>query len=125
MATPKYSKPIKYDELSSLLENKLKDTVLIDVRTAEQFSQGHIKGAHNLEFADFPEALKLSSSAFKEKHGFELPTAKNSAFQVILYCGGGTRCNKSAVLAEDAGYTENVRIYSGGYREYKQKTQPE
>ncbi|PVU95418.1 hypothetical protein BB559_002747 [Furculomyces boomerangus] len=120
MADPKHSQQVTFEEVESLVENNLPNTVLVDVRTPEQHANGSIPGSVNLEFAEFETAMKLSNEEFKKKYGFSLPE-KNGEEKLVLYCGGGTRCKKSAVIAEEAGYQENIFIYGKGYTEYKQK----
>ncbi|PVU94064.1 hypothetical protein BB560_002361 [Smittium megazygosporum] len=120
-ALPQHAKPFEYSQLEQKLASNLEDTVLIDVRTPEQFEAGHIPGAVNLEYAQFQDALTLSREDFVKKYGFEIPSASSDK-EIVLYCGSGTRCKKSAVIAEAAGYKDNLSIYYKGYKEYKTLT---
>ncbi|WP_265569310.1 rhodanese-like domain-containing protein [Sphingomicrobium nitratireducens] len=79
-------------ELAALLEAG--DTKLVDVRTPEEFAEGHIEGAVNLPLDTFdPAAL--------------------DGDQVVLYCHSGRRSAEAAAkLAEHRG--EEVVHMDGG-----------
>jgi len=64
--------------------------MLIDVRSPKEFANGHIPGAVNLPIDGF------------ERHVGEL-LGENR--EMVLYCAAGVRCNKAAVLLQEAGST--------------------
>jgi rhodanese-related sulfurtransferase len=59
VAAAKEPKNVTPDEAEKLI-NSRKDLVILDVRTAEEFGAGHIKGAKNVSFLDddFEQKLK-------------------------------------------------------------------
>jgi phage shock protein E len=75
------------------------DIVLIDVRTPEEFMQGHLDGAKLINFYDakFQEEVK------------KLDTAK----KYVVYCRSGGRSAKSVNAMKKLGFTE-VYNMSGG-----------
>jgi rhodanese-related sulfurtransferase len=75
------------------------DIVLIDVRTPEEFMQGHLDGAKLINFydANFQEEVK------------KLDTAK----KYVVYCRSGGRSAKSVNAMKKLGFTE-VYNMSGG-----------
>ena len=78
-------------------------TVLLDVRTPEEFAAGHLKGAQNLNFRapDFREqVVKLD----KEQ-------------TYVLYCASGNRSGQTRKLIEEAGF-KNV-VNAGGFKALK------
>ena len=75
-AEPKNVTP---DEAEKLI-NARKDLVILDVRTADEFAAGHIKGAKNLSFLDDDFEQKL-----KEVEGKP----------VLVHCGSGNRSAKA------------------------------
>lgn len=77
---------------------KLTDAVLLDVRTQEEFDQGHIEGA--LLLADYDIAAKAE----------QLPTDKDSA--ILVYCRSGRRSANAAKQLIEMGYT-NVYDFGG------------
>jgi phage shock protein E len=70
--------------------------LLIDVRTPEEFAEGHIAGAVNISLQTLTERLN------------EVPRT----LPVILYCRSGNRSNQAQQLLEQAGYT-NVQDMGG------------
>jgi rhodanese-related sulfurtransferase len=65
---------IKPEELKQKIESKA-DILIIDVRTKEQYAQGHVKGAIFLPLGDLEQRYKDVVPHDKE---------------VVLYCDGGT-----------------------------------
>jgi phage shock protein E len=63
---------------------------LVDVRTADEFSTGHIPGAINISLQELPEKI---SRIPKEK-------------PVIVYCRSGNRSSFAVDLLNQADYTE-------------------
>ena len=74
------------------------DSLLIDVRTKEEFHSGHIPGAINISVDDLRSRLN------------EIPTDK----KIILYCAVGQRGYLSQRILNQHGFT-NVFNLSGGY----------
>jgi len=70
----------------------------IDVRTAEEFSEGHLEGAVNIPFDEIVE--KIDSVA----------SDKNA--EIYLYCRSGRRASKAKLALEEAGFT-HVRNIGG------------
>ena len=74
-------------------------TVLIDVRTAEEFATGHLQGATNLDLRAVDFDSRLAS------------LAKGSTYAV--YCHSGNRSGQALERMAAAGFT-NVADLSGG-----------
>jgi len=66
--------------------------LIIDVRTPEEFKEGHIKNAKNIDFLS-PSFTKEISGLDKEK-------------PVYIYCRSGNRSGKSVKDFLNAGFTE-------------------
>jgi len=64
---------------------------LIDVRTGQEFAQGHLDGALNIPWQ---ETGKLMSAIGTDK-----------TRPVVVYCRSGNRSGKSKVALEAQGYT--------------------
>lgn len=75
-----------------------KDAVLVDVRTAGEFSGGTIKGSKNIDFM---------SSSFKDQF---LKLDKNKTY--FLFCRSGNRSGQACNLLSKEGY--KVYNLSGG-----------
>jgi phage shock protein E len=80
------------DQLYSLIAHRLQPYVLVDVRTAGEYSSGHIPTAINIPFVQLDARL---------------PTADRGAL-VIVYCASGGRSSRAAATLRDLGYTRVV-----------------
>ncbi len=84
-------------------QNKIatENYTLVDVRTAEEYADGHLEGALNIDYfsATFSEDIG--------KLGFETP--------VLVYCRSGNRSGKSMKIMYDMGFKE-VKNLIGGYK---------
>ncbi len=85
-------------------QSKVKEssnTVLLDVRTPEEFAAGNIEGAVNIDF---------KASDFEQKIA-ELD--KNKTY--FVYCLSGIRSGKAADRMSELGFT-SLHTLDGGYR---------
>lgn len=73
---------------------------LVDVRTPEEFQEGHIEGAVNIDYKG-EEFLKQFSEFDKDE-------------PVYLYCRSGNRSGKASELLSEAGF-KNIIDLKGGY----------
>ena len=84
----------------------LAEVQLIDVRTPEEFEEGHLSGAQNLNYFDdnFDEQIA------------QLDQNK----PIYLYCKSGGRSGKAYKKLKDLGFSE-VYDLKGGYSEWPDK----
>ncbi|MFN4245505.1 MAG: FAD-dependent oxidoreductase [Brevinematia bacterium] len=101
----KLVKPIYWNEIDSLDYSK---TVLIDVRTDEEFKQGTIKNAINIPVDQLRNRLE------------EIPRDK----EIVVFCRVGLRGYIASRILLQNGY-ENVRNLVGGYLTYYYVTSPQ
>lgn len=85
------------------------DITLLDVRTVEEYIEGHIKNAINIDQYD---------SEFLQKATAIIPKQK----LVAVYCKSGRRSSNAAKLLSEAGY-EVVNL-QGGITAWKAKGLP-
>ena len=97
---------IKVDEFAKLVDNK--DVQLLDVRTAEEYAEGHMSGAMNID---------VKQSTFIADATQQLDTRK----EVAVYCRSGRRSAMAAGMLAKEGY--RVVNLDGGILEW-QKTKP-
>ena len=95
---------ITVEEMDSLVQ--LGNVQLIDVRTQEEYNEGHIEGALNINFYD-DNFEELIEQVDKSK-------------PVAVYCGKGGRSAKCASYMKDAGFTK-IYDLNGGITEWKFK----
>ena len=73
--------------------------LLVDVRTAEEFSDGHIEGALNIDYFSATFSDEISNI------GLEKP--------VLVYCRSGNRSGKSMKIMYDLGFKEVYNLEGG------------
>ena len=82
------------------LKNKVaQGTILIDVRSNQEYREGHLQGAINIP--DFEIANRIQK---------EIPK-KNQL--IVLYCQYGGRSRNSMVIMRKMGYTNVYNLYGG------------
>jgi thiosulfate/3-mercaptopyruvate sulfurtransferase len=104
------------------VKGKLKNagTIIVDVQSASEYAEGHIPGAINMENKNFfVEATSvLKSKAEIEKVLADYNISKDK--EIILYCASSARAGTVYLAMVGLGY-KNVKIYDGGYNEWKTK----
>ncbi len=91
------NKEISYGYLGELMKEK--KAFLIDVRSSQEYEEGHINGAINLPVYNI------------EKQITKVVPNKNDV--VILYCLTGNRSKKAKKILEKLGYTEVYNLKGG------------
>lgn len=94
--------PEKWKEM---LENRGKDTLILDVRNDYEWQVGHFEGAEKpalKTFREFPQyAEKLKKEHDPEKT------------QVMMYCTGGIRCELYSSVLKEKGFKNVVQLEGG------------
>jgi len=83
---------IDSNEALSLIDN---GAIIIDVRTATEYNEGHIENAINIPIDNISEITYSKDEV------------------IILYCASGVRSSNAAKTLVDAGYT-NIYNLDGG-----------
>ena len=91
-------KRISNQELQDILQN-MEDVQLIDVRTPDEYGQGHLENAQLIDFLQ---------SDFKEKVS-KLDRDK----PIVVYCAVGGRSAQSAKILESLGFKEIYDLKKG------------
>ena len=82
------------------------DAVLIDVRTPDEYREGHVPGAVNIE-----------AGSFKRKNRSWIESVlKNRDAHIFMYCYSGSRSGIAAGALRQMGYFRARNI--GGYMDY-------
>lgn len=90
-------KKIQALEVKKRLDNKEK-LLLVDVRTKEEYNQGHIPSSVVLPLNQFP---KKAEKTFKDKDK-----------EIIVYCRSGGRSRQAAKILKNLGFT-NIKNLGG------------
>ena len=86
-----------------------RNAVIVDLRSADEFAQGHLPQARHVAFDD------LSAKAMQ--------LAKNKNTPVLLVCRTGQRARKAEALVRQAGFAE-VFVLQGGLTAWQQAGMP-
>ena len=86
--------------------NVTADAVLVDVRTPEEYSGGHIPGSNNIPLQQLDKMSAI---------------AENKDMQLFVYCHSGARSRQAAALLRHMGYTNVHNI--GGIAAYRGKVE--
>jgi phage shock protein E len=96
---------IKSKPITEFSQNDLKNGVLVDVRTPEEYAAGHLDGAVNINLLEEGFAARFDT------------IQKNKT--LYLYCKKGGRSARAASLLDSLGY--QVIDLKGGYDAYAPK----
>lgn len=97
------------DEALTVQANPPADLVVLDVRTAEEFADGHLEGAVMLDFYDPDFAAQIA----------EL----DPGVPYLLYCRSGNRSGQTAEIMEQLGFSD-VSDVEGGILAWADAGQP-
>ena len=90
------SSEIKTGKISCDQKNKLieeKNTVIIDVRTKDEYKTSHMENAINIPYDKIKEEIKTKKDISKDT-------------PIIVYCKSGARSEKAYNALIEAGYTK-------------------
>jgi rhodanese-related sulfurtransferase len=90
---------ISVDDAAMITNNPPDDLVVLDVRTPEEYAEGHLEGAVLVDFydADFAEQLGTLDT--------EVP--------YLVYCQSGNRSGQTLGVMEQLGFTSAVDVDGG------------
>ena len=92
----------KHKDINEYLKEKEDSTILLDVRTKEEYEEGHIPGSINVEL-DYINTVK--------------DVIKDKTSKIYLYCRSGHRSGIALNAMKELGYTDLTNI--GGIIHYK------
>lgn len=87
------------DEGLEIQGNPPDDLVILDVRTAEEFAEGHLDGAVMLDFYDLAFASQIADL--------------DPDVPYLLYCRSGNRSGQTAELMEQLGFADVADVDGG------------
>lgn len=89
---------IDYESAKTILKND-KNAILVDVRSPQEYKEGHLDGSINFPLYD----LERNSEKISE----------NKQNTIILYCQSGSRSNKALEILKTQGCTSLYQIEGG------------
>ena len=91
------NKDISYKDLKSLMKNKY--IVLIDVRSGQEYEEGHLDGAINIPVYNIEKEISKY--------------VRSTEDTIILYCSSGSRSRQAKEILENLGYSEVYNLKEG------------
>ena len=90
---------VSAQDAADIQANSPADLVILDVRTLEEFQEGHLEGAEMIDFyaADFADRLDDLDK--------DVP--------YLLYCRSGNRSGQARALMEELGFTDVADVDGG------------
>lgn len=95
---------VKKEPITEYSPNVVKNGILLDVRTPEEYQEGHLDNAVNINWFD-TDFAKQTLSLNKEK-------------PIYVYCKLGGRSAKASKVLDSLGF-KNVVDLTGGYDAFK------
>jgi len=89
---------ISYNKLEKMIK-KQDDVILLDVRSNQEFKEGHLAGAINIPVFDLEKAV--------------MPKLKDTSQTIIIYCSTGSRSKRAKEILEDLGYKNVYNLKNG------------
>ena len=91
-------------EPNDIDENQMKElikegAILIDVRSPQEYAEGHLEGAICIPEYDIQKEIEK--------------TISNKEQKIVLYCNSGGRSKKAQKKLEKMGYREVYNLYKG------------
>ena len=86
-----------------------KDTIVLDVRTAQEYKQGHVPGSVNLDISD-PQFRQKVAQLDKSK-------------TYLVHCARGVRSARATKIMSPMGFA-HLFDYHGGFDEWKKSGKP-
>lgn len=79
---------ITCEEMKDLVDTE--DAILIDVRSKEEYKEGHLEGAINLDYSTIGEKIESK--------------VKSKDTKIVVYCRSGNRSAQALQTLKDLGY---------------------
>ncbi len=96
-------KTITMKDLETIHAQLKSNEVIVDVRTREEFAEGHVPGALNRPVDEIDQA----ASELKKYD------------QIFLHCRSGGRVKVAGAILESLGVTQISGVIQGGFPEWK------
>ena len=87
---------------------------LVDVRTAQEYADGHIPGALNIAYSEVMSNDYTQAAAMVDAYA-QAGIAPDA--EVIIYCRSGKRVKAVAKILADAGYN-HIYLYEGSWNDW-------
>ena len=114
------AKVVSADDVVRLQRN---GAVVVDVRVAAEYAEGHIKGAISVPYREKSAKAPNFDASVDDFNLAKLPGTKNDA--IVIYCNGPEcwKSFKASTAAIKGGHT-NIHWYRTGFPDWKSNGHP-
>ena len=89
-----------YDiDMEELLRKQENGAIIIDVRSTQEYNEGHIKGAINIPYYEISKNIR-----------YVIP---NLLTEIVVYCGIGARSKRAYKILKKLQYHNVYNLYGG------------
>ncbi|MCB4791553.1 MAG: rhodanese-like domain-containing protein [Elusimicrobia bacterium] len=92
-------KSISAKEFKAEIEKNSKNTVILDIRTPQEYESGHLKGSRNIDFYADDFRTKLDSLDKTKKY--------------LVYCRSGNRSSQALNMMKKLGFKYVIDLKNG------------
>lgn len=113
---------VNLDYINALMNNPNENVIIIDTRSAEEFSQGTIPTSKFIEY----KINNYANGEYKTPRDIKLTYLDESVKpdnRIILFCKTSVRAAQTYSALKNAGFMD-VRIYDGAWLEYSANNTP-
>ena len=103
-----WANDISQDKLLKMMKSDSKP-LLIDVRSINEYQEGHIKGAINIPHGNIGKQIST--------------LGLNKTQQIVLYCRSGYRAGKAAKVLKQQGFTQLSHL-DGDFLQWQENQRP-
>jgi phage shock protein E len=109
VATAEETPRISAADLIKRIDAKDPSLIVLDVRTPQEYANGHVPGAVNIPYTHLPARIS------------ELPGASDK--DIVVYCATGVRAERAASRFKENGYRRILHL-DGDMKQWEAQSRP-
>lgn len=121
--TPSLDRSFLVDAAAVETAARTDGSVLVDTRSPEEFAEGHIDGAVNVDWVELVDEESRGLRPVEEVSAFLADRGITPDRDVVLYCNTARRISHTYVMLRHLGF-ENVRFYEGSLTAWREAGRP-
>ncbi|WP_144904762.1 sulfurtransferase [Halobellus captivus] len=118
---PEHSPLVDYETVHDALADP--ETVVVDTRDPEEYDEGHLPGAVNLDWRELVDDETRGLKPEAERADILATVGVTPDKRVILYCNTARRISHTYIVLRSSGY-EDVGFYEGSLTEWTERGGP-
>lgn len=99
------------------------NAVLLDTRTPEEFDEGHIEGANNIDWREFVDPETRGIKSANEIRSILASMGIDERTRIVLYCNTARRISHTYLVLRHMGY-DRIELHEGSLTEWRDRELP-